>query len=248
MPFNWTCPFCNMRQTVTNDSYSVIEQSFKQMGNLEGTIGIETFAITCSNEDCKKATVSVAIKKFDYIRQLGVFQPAKDGTILRKSLIPESAAKPQPDYIPLPIREDYTEACLIVDASPKAAATLIRRCLQGMIRDFCGISLHTLNAEIDALKKAVDEGTGPRGVSIESVEAIDHVRGIGNVGAHMERDISVIVDVDPDEAQLLIEVTELLLSEWYVAREARRQRLERLKVISDDKQAARKVTVPSQLN
>jgi len=33
-------------------------------------------------------------------------------------------------------------------------------------------------------------------------EAIDAVRKLGNIGAHMEKDINVIVDVDPEEAEL----------------------------------------------
>jgi hypothetical protein len=45
------------------------------------------------------------------------------------------------------------------------------------------------------------------------VEAIDIVRNIGNIGAHMEADINVIVDVDPDEAQTLIELIETLFLE-----------------------------------
>ena len=44
-----------------------------------------------------------------------------------------------PDYIPEAIRKDYMEACAIIDSSPKASATLSRRCLQGMIRDFWGV-------------------------------------------------------------------------------------------------------------
>ena len=35
-----------------------------------------------------------------------------------------------PDYIPEAIRTDYLEACSILDKSPRAAATLARRCLQ----------------------------------------------------------------------------------------------------------------------
>jgi hypothetical protein len=34
------------------------------------------------------------------------------------------------------------------------------------------------------------------------VDAIDHVRKIGNIGAHMEADINVIVEVEPKEAQI----------------------------------------------
>ncbi|WP_372445280.1 hypothetical protein [Clostridium estertheticum] len=36
-------------------------------------------------------------------------------------------------------------------------------------------------------------------------EAIDAVRTIGNIGAHMEKDINQIVDVESSEAALLIE-------------------------------------------
>lgn len=53
-------------------------------------------------------------------------------------LIPPSGAKAFPDFVPAAIRADYEEACLIVDLSPKASATLSRRALQGMIRDFWG--------------------------------------------------------------------------------------------------------------
>ncbi len=41
----------------------------------------------------------------------------------------------------------------------------------------------------------------------------------------MEKDINVIVDVDPDEAELLIGLIETLLREWYVAREERKARM-----------------------
>jgi hypothetical protein len=73
------------------------------------------------------------------------------------------------------------------------------------------------------------------GVTAESVEAIDHVRGLGNIGAHMEKDINIIIEIDPGEAQSLIELIELLFEEWYVAREERHRRLSRLKHISAEK-------------
>jgi len=152
-------------------------------------------------------------------------------------LLPDSFAKHQPEYIPPPLREDYYEACSIRDKSPKAAATLARRCLQGMIRDFCGISRPRLIEEIKELRKRVDDGSAPKGVEAETVDAIDAIREVGNVGAHMERDISVIVDVDPGEAQALIELMEMLFEEWYVARHIRDGRLARLKTIAAEKSA-----------
>jgi hypothetical protein len=117
------------------------------------------------------------------------------------------------------VRQDYEEAWAIRDLSPKASATLTRRCIQGVIRDFCGISKRLLIDEIRELRRRVDAGKAPLGVQPDTVDAIDHVREIGNIGAHMEADIKLIVDVDPNQGQLLIELTELLFAEWYVARE-----------------------------
>jgi len=104
-----------------------------------------------------------------------------------------------------------------------------------MIRDFCGISKRRLIDEIDELRTSVAGGRAPLGVQPDTVDAIDDVRKIGNIGAHMEADINVIVDVDPNEAQLLIELGELLFDEWYVARAARTERLAKLKAIAADK-------------
>jgi hypothetical protein len=51
----------------------------------------------------------------------------------------------------------------------------------------------------------------------------------------MEADINVIVDVDPEEAQTLIELIETLFLEWYVARDARNRRLGKLQSIEEVK-------------
>jgi hypothetical protein len=51
----------------------------------------------------------------------------------------------------------------------------------------------------------------------------------------MEKDINVIIEIDPGEAQALIDLIELLFQEWYVAREERQLRLSRLKAIRDEK-------------
>jgi hypothetical protein len=98
-------------------------------------------------------------------------------------LLPPSSAKPQPDCIPKPIRDDYYEACAIRDLSPKASATTIRRCLQGMIRDFCGISKKRLIDEINELRTYIQNGKAPAGVQPDTIVAIDQVRELGNIGA-----------------------------------------------------------------
>lgn len=143
------------------------------------------------------------------------------------------------------MRKDYEEACAIRDLSPKASATITRRCIQGIIRNFCGITKSRLIDEIKELRKRVDGGQAPAGVQADTVDAIDHVRHIGNTGAHMEADINVIVDVDPEEAQILIELTEMLFDEWYVAREQRTQRLAKLGVIAADKEQQKQLPPPN---
>jgi Domain of unknown function (DUF4145) len=146
------------------------------------------------------------------------------------NLIPPSSAKVFPDYVPQAIRDDYVEACKIRDLSPKASATLSRRCLQGMIRDFWKIVKARLIDEIEALEDKIDAQTWA---------AIDAVRKIGNIGAHMEKDINIMVDVDPNEAQVLIELIELLVKDWYVVRHDREERLKNIVKIKDQKDAAK---------
>ena len=72
------------------------------------------------------------------------------------------------------------------------------------------------------------------------------MRKIGNIGAHMEKDINLIVDIEEGEAQALIELIELLFEEWYIEREKRTARLAKLKEISGRKRAAKET--PNVLN
>ena len=111
-----------------------------------------------------------------------------------------------------------------------------------MIRDFCGIAKGTLYAEINALLELAESGNLPKGVTDETVEAINHVRTVGNIGAHMEKDISIIVDVQPEEAGTLISLVEMLFDEWYVARQRRQERLAKISEIAAEKLAARSST------
>jgi hypothetical protein len=74
---------------------------------------------------------------------------------------------------------------------------------------------------------ALDEGTAPAGVAPESVDAIDHVRSEGNIGANFEKDVNLIIDIDPGEAQALFELIETPFVDRYVARKERQDRFAR---------------------
>jgi hypothetical protein len=186
--------------------------------------------VACPNPDCNKVSAFIVRQKIsETYTGSGVYI---EGDLIDSwNLLPESGAKPMPSYVPAPIVSDYKEACLIRDKSPKASATLSRRCLQGMIRDFWGISKPRLVDEIEAIKDKVDPLTW---------EAIDAIRSIGNIGAHMEKDINLIVDVDEGEAQELIGLIEMLVNDWYVQRHTRTAQLASIKAIKVAKDAAKK--------
>ena len=240
-PFNWTCPFCERPQSVTEDKVDQNYYHFWIQNHDLDSVGIATTAIACSNPYCLKLSVAVELKKDSRPNYNHDYSPLDEAPILALRLRPRSFSKTFPDYIPSPLLADYREACEIRDASPKASATLARRCLQGIIRDFCGISKSRLIDEISELKTRVENDNAPKGVSEESVEAIDHARSIGNIGAHMEKDINVIVDVDTGEAQILIELIESLFQEWYIERHKRQERFARVKEIAEEKKLAAKV-------
>lgn len=225
--FNWVCPYCANSQTVTDENYSESQFRFKNNDKDDKQIGLISSAIKCLNFECSEVTINTRLHYFgemtSYSQGESFYRIVRD-PIRKWRLQPDSHAKFMPDYIPQALRDDYYEACQIRDLSPKAAATLARRCLQGMIRDFCGITRRTLIDEINELKAQVQNGTAPQGVAIESMDAIDAIRSIGNIGAHMEKDINFIVDVDPEEAQLLISMIENLFDDWYITRKKRQDR------------------------
>lgn len=193
----YICPFCQQMMSLSDDTMYSMTMGFNGMCHKELKSVVELIFYKCPCPTCSK--ISIELKGFSNDLK-GFFLPVH----------PNSLAKQFPDYIPKAIREDYEEAYAILHLSPKASATLSRRCLQGMIRDFWSITdKKTLNAEIDAL-----EGKIPA----LQWKVLHDVRKIGNIGAHMEKDINTIVDIDPNEAEKLIKLIELLIKSWYVNR------------------------------
>ncbi|MBL0917369.1 MAG: DUF4145 domain-containing protein [Hydrogenophaga sp.] len=140
-------------------------------------------------------------------------------------------AVPLSAHVPRAPRDDYDEACLIKDLSPKAAATLCRRSLQGMIRDRWGISKERLADELKAVKDECDP---------DLYAAMMGLKGIGNIGAHPERDANLIVDVEEGEVDSLLELLRILDKEWYVARARRAESLSAVVALSAAKAEAKR--------
>lgn len=220
----FTCPYCGMVMAVDNTTRSTRHPSFDaadaqyngMSGVFYGDSAIAIMFFHCPN--CGEYTINA----------VGKGKAVKD---ISMTIRPRSNAKQYPHYIPQQIRSDYEEAYAILHLSPKASATLSRRCLQGMIRDYWGITKGRLFDEITELKDRVQP---------DLWGAIDGLRQLGNIGAHMEKDTDLIVDIDPGEAEKLIKLIELLMKEWYINREERRKLFGDILQINAEKQAARK--------
>lgn len=204
-PFSWRCPYCNQVATITRENTRENKFFFSD-NNKDGDLLLLSITIVCPNIECKEYTIKSALFNYKYNPSTNKNEIVGERLHLWE-LKPQSYAKQFPQYIPQAIIQDYNEACLISSLSPKASATLSRRCLQGIIRDFLDVRKDKLVDAINAIQDKVDPTTW---------KAINAVRSIGNIGAHMEKDINLIIDVEPEEATLLIELIETLLKEWYV--------------------------------
>ena len=238
MGLEWSCPFCGLAQVAVPDRRFSQHVHIRQEDSAQKEFGVLVSSIICANVQCKELSLSVRFGP-DFLQNTAsqvVRRLTLDGSHTI-SLRPRGTAKPLPDYIPEAIRSDYEEACLIADLSPKASATLARRCLQGMIRHFTGVKPGRLVDEIDRLAAAIEAGTAPRYVSQDSVDALTAVRHMGNFGAHMEKDVDVIVPVEPEEASELLRLIESLFADWYVERHAREQRFAKVTAMAAEKKA-----------
>lgn len=217
------CPYCSMVMPITADTYNHQLPAYKSSN---GRYGVNEYY---------DSTLKISFYQCPNCNNFTIFADGIGDLVqgIHTLLKPNSLAKQFPNYIPETIRNDYEEAYAIVNLSPKASATLARRCLQGMIHDFWGIKLKNLNQEISALKDKIPP---------DLWSSIDALRQLGNIGAHMENDTDVIVDIDPNEAESLIKLIELLMKEWYINREERKKLFGEIISTNQSKQELRKKT------
>lgn len=222
------CPYCSNHFTPTNLDYESYNLNFRIEDKDFGYKLVLIRHIVCPNLECKKPITSITIT--GVITDNAGFELHKS-VIFDGTIIPQVNIKQYPDYIPEQLRQDYEEASKIIELSPKAAATLARRCLQGIIRDYFGITKSRLVDEINALKGVI---------APELWDAIDALRQIGNIGAHMEKDVNLIINIEPDEARQLVWLIETLFENLYVHRAERQKRLKAIQNIAAAKDAQKK--------
>ena len=118
---------------------------------------------------------------------------------------------------------DYREACLVLTDSAKASAALSRRCLQNLLREHVHVKPSNLDNEI---QQVLDSGKLPSDLA----DAIDAVRVSGNFAAHPIKSTNSgeIIDVEPGEAEWLLDTLEALFDFYFVRPEALKKKRDAL--------------------
>lgn len=228
--FNWTCPSCGSHTTITSPNYCNVTLDVMASNTPKDKgIVVRGVLIECPNKQCQaqsfKVIVNRASPQTGYSTSLKENSSAPVGIGLFTFL--PTTASPLSQYVPATVLEDYNEAYLISKLSPKASATLARRALQGMVRDYFQVfGLRTLHSELVAVEDKCDPAL---------YAAMMAVKSIGNIGAHPEQDISLIVGVEPGEPETLLDLIHLLDREWYVARAERKSRIAKVQALSASK-------------
>lgn len=174
------------------------------------------------------------------ILRRGTGKPQKDNYYGRPSyelrgiekeelLFPKHLSTVVGNDVPEVYRSELAEASAVLSLSPKASAALSRRLLQTVLREEFNVRRGSLAKEIESFIQRDDLPT-------YLADQIDAVRNIGNFAAHPIKDKSTgeIVEVEPGEAEWLIEVLKDLFDFAFV----RPRRLAERKNRLNEKQSA----------
>jgi len=178
------------------DNNSILEDSKGQW---------QALAETCPNSNCNQAIVF--LQWGSYTGSPLVFHANGAVLVYPKRVV----VSPPPPEGPKQLANDYFEARLVLDDSPKASAAMSRRCLQTILRDYAKVPHGDLAVEIQHL---LDSGNLPSHIA----EALDGVRNVGNFAAHpiKSQKSLEIIDVEPGEAEWNLETLDALFDFYFV--------------------------------
>jgi hypothetical protein len=147
------------------------------------------------------------------VAHLVLLQKATQAALWKSLIYPKAISrKPVSPDVPEKFASDYKQACLVYADSAKASAALSRRCLQILLREIAGVKPSNLNNDIDQVLAS-------NALPAHLAKAIDAVRTIGNFAAHAIKNTQTaeIVDVEPEEAEWLLDVLEQAFDFYFVA-------------------------------
>lgn len=134
------------------------------------------------------------------------------GTFFARTIYPYSIRPSMaPDTLDAAIKKAYDEARHVLVFSPMSAAVLARRCVQHTIRTKMAIKAKDLFSEIaEAIKSDL--------LSRPTKDSLDHIRTIGNWGAHpCDDQANTLIEVSSEDATYTLDTLEMLFNDLYVA-------------------------------
>lgn len=173
---------------------------------------LELRAVECPS--CNKLVISVDVP--------GPVLGEKVVTRTHSLLWPQYPITDLPAEMPAGIDRDYREAVAVRDRSPRAAAALLRRCLQATLIHAGNVTEKASLA--DQIEEALPDLPG------YLADDVDAIRNVGNYAAHplKSEDPERLLEVEEDEVEWLLEVLLRLLDFYYVSRPRSEERRARL--------------------
>ncbi len=194
---SFSCPHCQVYSVMKLDTavkrfnldeYEIIARATENL----------LFDFICSCPNCKSTIFVQAMAQINVTDDTEIDENS-GGQII--AIYPYRKNFPIASEVPEKYANDFSEAQIVLDLSPKASAALSRRILQNVIREEFKIRHRDLAKEID-------DFIALPGLPSYLTDAVDAIRNIGNFAAHPLKNTSTgeVVDVEPGEAEWLIEV------------------------------------------
>lgn len=212
------CPYCLENFNAATNTQVLFDGS-------RGKANDRTYSITttiCSNQSCRRRIIFLDSVYYPDNRGMpaGFIEPPRSN---RRMIVPRNEARPGVvlDDITKGYISDYQEAVDVLPISAKSSAALSRRLLQSVLRDEAHVAHSNLYNEIG---QVIDQGGLPSRIAT----MLDAVREVGNFAAHPIKSTNTgeIVDVEPGEAEVTLDVIELLFDHFFTAPRVAQERID----------------------
>jgi len=206
------CPHCS-----TIIHFHGEHHVYRMTGNSGSPSGYELTEGFCPS--CNQLIVHMSIGEYRWIEDQGEIT----NVVEEQFLYPKFLKRALDAAIPQKYGQMFNEAVAVLSASPRASAALSRRLLQQLLREEFKIVLGE-NANLDLeLKEFYKLPEVPGHIK----NVVDEIRQIGNWAAHPLKYKSTgdIVDVEPQEAEWLLDILEDILDMRFVQPNVEKERL-----------------------
>lgn len=210
------CPHCGtlvINEWLESDVYEVTNDPYEDEYR-----GVQIKYAECVS--CNSFTVRLLKGLFRDVGPVNIRPCALEVDTFIYPVVKEGAVS---EFIPDELAYDYNEAIKVLPISPKSSAALTRRILQMILRDYYGIKKGNLDKEISEFIIKPD-------IPSHLTNAVDAIRSVGNFAAHATKikNTGEIVDVEPGEAEWLIEVIDALFDFTFIQPKKLEERREKL--------------------